>query len=95
MNRRPLGYEPNELPDCSTPQSKLKYKLGFGICQVILGEKPLRQTHRLLTENELEIKLSQSKEEGVIFSKKSGVVLLVLVGLISLAPLPRKAKGER
>src|ERR1700685_4036068 len=20
LNRRPLGYEPNELPDCSTPQ---------------------------------------------------------------------------
>ena len=23
MNHRPLGYEPNELPDCSTPQSYL------------------------------------------------------------------------
>jgi hypothetical protein len=21
LNLRPLGYEPNELPDCSTPQS--------------------------------------------------------------------------
>ena len=21
LNHRPLGYEPNELPDCSTPQS--------------------------------------------------------------------------
>ena len=21
MNQRPLGYEPNELPDCSTPRS--------------------------------------------------------------------------
>jgi hypothetical protein len=20
LNHRPLGYEPNELPDCSTPQ---------------------------------------------------------------------------
>ena len=20
LNQRPLGYEPNELPDCSTPQ---------------------------------------------------------------------------
>ena len=22
LNHRPLGYEPNELPDCSTPHSK-------------------------------------------------------------------------
>jgi hypothetical protein len=22
LNHRPLGYEPNELPDCSTPQKK-------------------------------------------------------------------------
>jgi hypothetical protein len=21
LNHRPLGYEPNELPDCSTPQT--------------------------------------------------------------------------
>jgi hypothetical protein len=21
LNHRPLGYEPNELPDCSTPQN--------------------------------------------------------------------------
>ena len=24
MNQRPLGYEPNELPDCSTPRCRLK-----------------------------------------------------------------------
>jgi hypothetical protein len=23
LNLRPLGYEPNELPDCSTPRLKL------------------------------------------------------------------------
>jgi hypothetical protein len=23
LNQRPLGYEPNELPDCSTPRLKL------------------------------------------------------------------------
>jgi membrane-bound lytic murein transglycosylase A len=22
LNHRPLGYEPNELPDCSTPHKK-------------------------------------------------------------------------
>jgi membrane-bound lytic murein transglycosylase A len=22
LNHRPLGYEPNELPDCSTPHEK-------------------------------------------------------------------------
>ena len=24
LNHRPLGYEPNELPDCSTPRSHHK-----------------------------------------------------------------------
>ena len=23
LNPRPLGYEPNELPDCSTPRNRL------------------------------------------------------------------------
>ena len=26
MNLRPLGYEPNELPDCSTPRRRLYQK---------------------------------------------------------------------
>ena len=26
MNLRPLGYEPNELPDCSTPRRVVSYK---------------------------------------------------------------------
>ena len=25
LNPRPLGYEPNELPDCSTPRHSVKY----------------------------------------------------------------------
>ena len=29
MNRRPLGYEPNELPDCSTPRLKLAVYTDF------------------------------------------------------------------
>src|SRR5881398_1358929 len=28
LNHRPLGYEPNELPDCSTPQSHNNNALG-------------------------------------------------------------------
>ena len=28
MNLRPSGYEPDELPDCSTPQSRLAIILG-------------------------------------------------------------------
>ncbi|CCF67813.1 hypothetical protein XAPC_1507 [Xanthomonas citri pv. punicae str. LMG 859] len=26
MNLRPSGYEPDELPDCSTPQQKRNYE---------------------------------------------------------------------
>ena len=26
LNPRPLGYEPNELPDCSTPRHREKYQ---------------------------------------------------------------------
>ncbi len=32
LNLRPLGYEPNELPDCSTPrQKKLSLPRGIGV----------------------------------------------------------------
>ena len=38
-NLRPLGYEPNELPDCSTPRYKLlAEEKGF---------EPLRRSHDL------------------------------------------------
>src|SRR5262249_22948867 len=30
LNHRPLGYEPNELPDCSTPQFHRTVRLGNG-----------------------------------------------------------------
>ena len=30
LNHRPLGYEPNELPDCSTPQFDFNNPLGSG-----------------------------------------------------------------
>ena len=31
LNPRPLGYEPNELPDCSTPRQSLIRIADFGI----------------------------------------------------------------
>jgi hypothetical protein len=31
LNQRPLGYEPNELPDCSTPH--IYYRIAQSICQ--------------------------------------------------------------
>ena len=31
LNQRPLGYEPNELPDCSTPHPDYTHSLEF--CQ--------------------------------------------------------------
>ena len=30
LNHRPLGYEPNELPDCSTPHAYYREVLGSG-----------------------------------------------------------------
>jgi hypothetical protein len=30
LNHRPLGYEPNELPDCSTPQKNHNSALKVG-----------------------------------------------------------------
>ena len=33
LNQRPLGYEPNELPDCSTPHSK--YSKSTQFCQLL------------------------------------------------------------
>ncbi len=36
LNHRPLGYEPNELPDCSTPRTmKLYYILSLHVCEMI------------------------------------------------------------
>ena len=30
LNQRPLGYEPNELPDCSTPHMQCNNACGCG-----------------------------------------------------------------
>jgi hypothetical protein len=35
LNQRPLGYEPNELPDCSTPRNY--YSCPASQCQVVFG----------------------------------------------------------
>jgi hypothetical protein len=35
LNLRPLGYEPNELPDCSTPRHARKYRLRHGSGQAV------------------------------------------------------------
>src|SRR6266568_2221251 len=36
LNQRPLGYEPNELPGCSTPQVQFSNSAGRGqICRVL------------------------------------------------------------
>ena len=31
LNLRPLGYEPNELPDCSTPRQSGRVSIGVGV----------------------------------------------------------------
>ena len=33
MNQRPFGYEPNELPGCSTPRYGVYYIVVWGSCQ--------------------------------------------------------------
>ena len=41
LNLRPSGYEPDELPDCSTPRLKLKfYHFLGGPVEVTLKKKP-------------------------------------------------------
>ena len=41
MNLRPSGYEPDELPGCSTPRLSLKAKAGgdrrLGNCEMMLS----------------------------------------------------------
>ena len=39
MNLRPSGYEPDELPDCSTPQQKRNYEGCTEITQAITPTK--------------------------------------------------------
>ena len=34
LNLRPSGYEPDELPDCSTPRQKGNYSAAQGIARV-------------------------------------------------------------
>ncbi len=37
LNLRPLGYEPNELPDCSTPRHLGRLSIGVGVGPVKEG----------------------------------------------------------
>jgi hypothetical protein len=62
LNQRPLGYEPNELPDCSTPQLQREHTVSSRLCQEPSKERqghavedcPLRrQLHDLEEENSL------------------------------------------
>ena len=46
MNQRPLGYEPNELPDCSTPQADSMR--GPLLCQ---GLSPAKEVNRQDAKN--------------------------------------------
>jgi hypothetical protein len=47
LNHRPLGYEPNELPDCSTPHEKnntvrrstIKPGWRFVSAQIVAGQR--------------------------------------------------------
>src|SRR5437868_13845690 len=41
LNLRPLGYEPNELPDCSTPRHCWKDCFDVGRGAIIVAASPL------------------------------------------------------
>src|SRR6266568_7205361 len=38
LNQRPLGYEPNELPDCSTPQLWREHTASSALCQAPMSQ---------------------------------------------------------
>ena len=50
LNHRPLGYEPNELPDCSTPQFDFS------------STPPVRQTYSCLIQDEPEPAIGFSRK---------------------------------
>ena len=37
LNLRPLGYEPNELPDCSTPRQVINYSMNYSAAATSAG----------------------------------------------------------
>ncbi len=43
LNHRPLGYEPNELPDCSTPQSDHSQWFQSRQLTIVKGKATARQ----------------------------------------------------
>ena len=50
LNHRPLGYEPNELPDCSTPHSHRSLRLPAGQCLRDSGERRRGRGLRLICD---------------------------------------------
>jgi hypothetical protein len=64
LNQRPLGYEPNELPDCSTPHNH--YKEGRYACQ---GYN-MKKMYRNLKEAKKNPESSGSAGERSKFDKK-------------------------
>ena len=49
LNPRPLGYEPNELPDCSTPRCRTKCIRALTGCQTCAGRDWLAREPVFLT----------------------------------------------
>ena len=47
LNPRPLGYEPNELPDCSTPRQKHN----SNTCLISMPEADPRAPHAARADN--------------------------------------------
>ncbi len=48
LNHRPLGYEPNELPDCSTPHSHPSSHLPVGQISLTLSHRYNKKVHRFV-----------------------------------------------
>ncbi len=47
LNQRPLGYEPNELPGCSTPHSQFSNSAGQGQSNCGIGDRSPEKVHPL------------------------------------------------
>ena len=79
MNLRPLGYEPNELPDCSTPRTEIELYLILHLlsnvtkAQILhLKPKNLVTGYRMrVTGNKLKVNIENFALNFLIFASAS------------------------
>jgi hypothetical protein len=62
LNHRPLGYEPNELPDCSTPRHRLLLLKGARLSSADDSRVKVPQNPRMVSDISLEPPFSADLE---------------------------------